>query len=244
MARAERLLSEPPARDLAGFEERLGYHFRDRSLLATALRHASRANEDAVLESNERLEFLGDSVVGLAVAHRLFAAHDEWAEGDLTRGLHGLVDTHALARLATRLALSEVIELGRTELRSGGAVKQRILANAMEAVIGAMFLDGGLDVIGELVERAFPDSFQPGAERTGRDPKTELQELAVACWGDLPRYSLVSDSDIEGDDERFIVEVWLASGQSARGSGRSKRAAERLAAETMLATLPEDEEVR
>ena len=237
-------MSEPPTRDLAGFEERLGYRFRDRSLLATALRHASRANEDAGLDSNERLEFLGDSVIGLVVAHRLFVAHRDRSEGDLTRGLHGLVNTHALARLATQLALSEVIELGRTELRTGGAVKQRILADAMEAVIGAMFLDGGLDIVGEFVGTAFSNSFQPGAQRTARDPKTELQELAVASWGELPDYSLVSDSNIEGDDERFLVEVSLASGHRASGSGRSKRAAEQLAAETMLATLPKDDALR
>lgn len=237
-------MTDPPARDLAGFEERLGYCFRDRALLETALRHSSRANEDPALDSNERLEFLGDSVIGLAVADRLVAAHADWAEGDLTRALHGLVDLHALARLAGRLALSEVIELGRTELQAGGAAKQRILANAMEAVIGAMFIDGGLAVVDALVETAFPGAFQPGAERTGRDPKTELQELAVARWAELPHYRLTEDTGVEGDADRFVIEVGLASGDTARGSGRSKRAAERLAAETMLAKLPEQQEGR
>lgn len=230
------------ARDLDGFEQRLGYRFGNRGLLETALRHSSRAGEDATLESNERLEFLGDSVVGLAVAHRLFLAHPEWAEGDLTRALHSRVDKDALARLAGALALADVLELGRTELQSGGAGKPRILANAMEAVIGAMFLDGGLEPVVRLVERAYGDAFVPGAARTGRDPKTELQELAVARWGELPRYELVDDTGIEGDDERFEVEVRVVNGASARGVGRSKRAAERLAAETLLARLPTGDE--
>jgi ribonuclease-3 len=233
---------EGSARDLGAFEQRLGYRFRDRALLATALRHSSRANEDPALESNERLEFLGDSVIGLAVAHRLFGAHPEWAEGDLTRALHSLVDKRALARLARRLQLAEVLELGRTELLSGGAGKQRILANAMEAVIGAVFIDGGLSAVDALVEASFADAFEPGVERTGRDPKTELQELSVARWGALPRYSLFDDSGVEGDEDRFAVEVELPSGETAHASARSKRAAERLAAETMLALLPEEED--
>jgi len=237
-------VSDESGRDLDGFEQRLGYRFADRELLATALRHSSRANEDPGTESNERLEFLGDSVVGLAVAHRLFAAHPEWAEGDLTRGLHSRVDKPALARLASSLELARVLELGRTELHSDGRSKPSILANAMEAVIGAMFLDGGLAAVDRFIESAFAEAFQSGAPRTARDPKTELQERAVALWGALPGYKLVADSGVEGGSERFEVEVEVGSGERTRGTGRSKRLAERAAAERMLATLPEVEEGR
>lgn len=235
-------MSESQVRDLAAFEARLGYRFRDRGLLEQALRHASRANEDPGQGSNERLEFLGDSVVGLVVAHRLFEAHDSWQEGDLTRALHGLVDQHALAGLARELRLVDVLELGRTEQQSGGANKLSIQANAMEAVIGAVFLDGGLEPVVELVDRCHAAAFAPGAARTGRDPKTELQERAVAYWGELPQYRLMDDSLIEGDEDRFAVEVEVGSGQRARSSGRTKRAAERLAAETLLGLLRDPEQ--
>ena len=125
--------------------KRTGARASDRvRLLELALRHASRRSEEPSLESNERLEFLGDSVVGLVVAHRLFEAHPEWAEGDLTRALHSLVDKPSLARLAGELGLGEVIELGGTELRTSGAGKPSILGDAMEAVIGAVYLDAGL----------------------------------------------------------------------------------------------------
>lgn len=230
-------MSEATVRDLDALEARLGYRFRDRSLLETALRHSSRANEEPALVSNERLEFLGDSVVGLVVANRLYAAHPDWPEGDLTRGLHQLVDTRSLARLAERLGLAEGLELGRTEQQTGGARKQRVLANAMEAVLAAIFLDGGLEAADGLVAEAFSDAFSPGAKRTERDPKTALQEWTMARWGELPTYEHVGDSGVDGDDERFSVEVQATDGQCCRGVGRSKRAAERAAAKRLMALL-------
>lgn len=230
-------MSVPTQGDLDALEARLGYRFVDRSLLETALRHASRANEEPQLASNERLEFLGDSVVGLVVAHRLYAAHADWPEGDLTRALHQLVDTRSLARLAEQLVLADALELGRTERQTGGARKQRVLANAMEAVFAAMFLDGGLPAVEPLIASAFAEAFTPGAKRTGRDPKTALQELSTARWGELPRYEHVEDLGIDGHEERFGVEVVVADGQRGRGTGRSKRAAERVAAEMLMAAL-------
>ena len=232
-------MSAIATRDLDALEARLGYRFVDRGLLETALRHASRANEDPPLESNERLEFLGDSVVGLVVAHRLYAAHPDWPEGDLTRGLHQLVDTRSLANLAERFGLADALELGRTEQQTGGSRKQRVLANAMEAVLAAIFLDGGLSPVDTLVGDAFAEAFQPNAARTARDPKTALQEETMARWGELPRYEHVSDSGLEGDEARFAAEVRVADGQRCGGVGRSKRAAERAAAEQMLARWEE-----
>jgi len=227
-------LSDPPARDLAAFEAGLGYCFRDRGLLEQALRHASRANEEPDLGSNERLEFLGDSVVGLVVAHRLYRAHASWEEGDLTRALHSLVDQRALAGLAGQLRLPGELELGRTEQHSGGASKSSIQANAMEAVIGAMYLDGGLSAITSFVGRVFSDALKADAPVVARDPKTELQERAMASRGEFPTYRALSDSEIEGDDDRFTVEVLLCGVALSSGIGRTKRAAEKQAAERAL----------
>lgn len=235
-------MSTEAPRDLEGFETRLGYAFKKRELLETALRHASRANEVPGLVSNERLEFLGDSVVGFVVAHRLYEAHPGWEEGALTRALHALVDKRAHATLAEDLGLGQVIELGRTarSQKAGEAGRRNILANAMEAVIGAMYLDGGETPVGELMERCFPAAFEAGTAAPGRDPKTELQEACVAHFGELPRYSLVADNGIDGDDARFEMEVRLpnSDASTARGIGRSKRLAERIAAEAALRALP------
>lgn len=234
-------MSTQARRDLEGFETRLGYAFKKRELLETALRHASRANEVPGLVSNERLEFLGDSVVGLVVAHRLYEAHPGWEEGALTRALHALVDKRAHATLAEDLGIGQVIELGRTvrSQEAGEAGHRNILANAMEAVIGAMYLDGGEAPVGALIERCFPAAFKEGTAAPRRDPKTELQEACVAHFGELPRYSLVADNGIEGDEARFEIEVRLpnADASTARGIDRSKRLAERIAAESALRAL-------
>lgn len=235
-------VSSVDARDLKGFETRLGYAFKNRELLEMALCHASRANEVAGLASNERLEFLGDSVVGLAVANLLYAAHPGWEEGALTRALHALVDKRAHATLAEDLGLGQVIELGRTarSQEAGETGRRNILANAMEAVIGAMYLDGGEPPVTELMERCFPAAFEAGTAAPRRDPKTELQEACVARFGELPRYSLVADNGIDGDNARFEMEVRVPSPDSstAHGVGRSKRLAERIAAKSALRALP------
>jgi len=233
--------------ELAAFEARIGHVFRDRDLLATALRHASRAFEIEGAESNERLEFLGDAVIGLVVAHRQFAAHPSWGEGELTRATHALVDERAHARLALELGLLDVVEIGATVRGSAQAARagagsaepgmRRILANALEAVIGAMYLDGGLEPVFQLVDRVFAKAFSPQAEPPARDPKTALQEATMARFGELPRYAIVGDSGVEGDDARFEVEVALPDGTRERGIARSKRLAERAAAQVALGAL-------
>ena len=127
-------------------ETALGYRFERRALLEDALRHSSYAHErdDGLLRDNERLEFLGDAVLGLAVAHGFYEAKPDWQEGDLSRGLHALVEGRSLACLARRFDLGSMIRLGRTEETSKGWDKDSILANAMEAIIGAIYLDGGI----------------------------------------------------------------------------------------------------
>jgi ribonuclease-3 len=226
---------EPAA--LAELERALGHVFADRDLLATALRHSSQAHEDGDGDSNERLEFLGDSVIGMVVAELLFRAHPDWAEGDLTRALHALVDKGSLAQQARRLEVGPQLALGRTERQSDGHSKDRILADALEALVGAMYLDAGLEPVVALAKRVFAASFVPGAPRAERDAKTELQETAMKESGELPSYSVVQDSGVEGDEERFLVDVRLAGEALGSGIGRSKRKAEQQAAQAALSQL-------
>ncbi len=222
---------------LAALESAIGHCFLDRDLLAVALRHASFANEAGDLASNERLEFLGDSVIGMVVAHLLYQAHGDWDEGDLTRGLHRLVDRRALAALGRRLDLGALLQLGRTELQSGGEQKESILADATEAIIGAMYLDGGVAPVMAFARNVFRDALAADAPRVERDAKTALQERVMADGGSLPRYEVVEDSQVEGDEERFAVLVRVAGEMAGRATGRSKRVAEKRAARAALDSL-------
>ncbi|MDE0884693.1 MAG: ribonuclease III [Myxococcota bacterium] len=229
---------EPRSRpNLAELEARLGYSFHDRSLLETALRHASRAYEEPGTESNERMEFLGDAVIGLVVAHSLYEAHPAWEEGDLSRALQQLVDRPAFAALALRLELAPHLQLGRTELQSGGDAKESILANAMEAVVGALHLDGGLEAVRELVQRVYGEALGEGAPRPPVDVKTRFQEEVMARHGEFPRYELLADSGVEGDHSRFTTRAVVRDEYWGSGSGRTKRAAEFAAAQEGLARL-------
>ncbi len=219
---------------LESLEDALEYRFRNRKLLENALRHSSFTHDNGGIKNNERLEFLGDSVIGLAVAHALYDAQPEWDEGDLTRALHALVEGRSLAVLARSIELGSAIKLGRTEHQSEGREKNSILADAMEAVIGAMYLDGGLRAITSFVGRVFSDALKADAPVVARDPKTELQERTMASQGEFPTYRALSDSEIEGDDDRFAVEVLLCGIALSSGIGRTKRAAEKQAAKSAL----------
>jgi ribonuclease-3 len=221
-------------------EAALGYRFVRRALLEDALRHSSYANERSSqqatrVEDNERLEFLGDAVLAIVVAHALYRAQPEWREGELSRALHALVEGRSLVKLARSFELGSAIRLGSTERASGGQEKASILENAMEAVVGAIYLDGGLDAAASFVEAAFGEALTADAAPVRRDPKTEFQERVMADEGCFPEYRVVTDSLVEGDEERFTVEVVLHGKPLARGVGRTKRAAERLAAADALA---------
>ena len=222
---------------LAVLEKKLGYHFQDRQLLETALHHASYAHEQPGVASNERLEFLGDAVIGVVVAQLLFAAHPDWAEGDLTRGLSNLVDQQALAQLGRDLEIGPALRLGRAEQASSGETKDSILADGVEAVLAAMFVDGGLEPVIELARRTFSWALAKDAPRVQADPKTRFQESIMARYGEFPDYELVRDSEMEDDEERFTARVLVRGKRWAEGCGRSKRAAERAAAEAALASL-------
>jgi len=227
---------------LAALEKRLGHSFQDPELLRTALRHSSHANEHATGESNERLEFLGDAVIGLVIGEMLFRAQPDWQEGELTRGLHRLVDKAGCAKLARALGLGALLELGRTEEQSDGANKDSILANAFEAVMGALFLDGGLAAVTSFSLDAYSHEWEQGMPPAERDAKTLLQERVMAQHGAFPRYELVSDSRIEGAEQRFTSRVLFQEETLGTGRGRTKRGAEFEAARRALEGLPEPED--
>ncbi len=230
-------MDQEESEDLAPLERQLGHRFRDRSLLQLALRHSSWAHEAGGLESNERLEFLGDAVIAVVVAHLLFEANPSWREGDLTRGLQQLVDRRALAAMARELGVAEALLLGRTEHQSGGREKESILADAMEAILGALYLDAGLEPVSALVRSVYGEAVREDAPPVAPDPKTRFQESVMARHGEFPCYELVHDSAIEGDNARFTVRARVGGEAWGEGVGRTKRAAERAAAEVALARV-------
>jgi ribonuclease-3 len=225
---------DPADGDAADLAALLGHSFRDPGLLRTALTHPSRAWEEGGGRGNERLEFLGDAVLDLVVAEHLFAARPDWSEGDLTRARAALVNSRTLAARAHALGVAHFARLGRTEERSGGARKDRVLANLFEALVGALYLDGGLGAVRSFVERALGPGLGAGERVPEADPKTRFQEWAHLRLQTTPSYRPVSDSGVENDERRFSVEVLVAGEAWGRGTARTKRAAERAAAEDAL----------
>jgi ribonuclease-3 len=226
-------LNDTPITPVDEVAERTGYRFQDEKLLEVALTHPSAAYERDRSGGNERLEFLGDAVLDLAVARSLFSAHPDWREGDLTRARASMVNTRSLARRARHLGLGELMRLGRTEVKSGGERKERVLANLFEAVVAAIYLDGGMEPVFALVERVFGGEIRSSA-LLEQDPKTRFQEWAHAQLRETPRYRLVSDSGVEEAEDRFAVAVDVAGACWGEGIGRSKRIAELAAAGAAL----------
>lgn len=220
--------------DLAVLEERLAYRFQNHDLLLTALQHSSYANERRAVMSNERLEFLGDSVIGLVIAHLLYEAHPDWPEGDLSRALHSLVNEGALADLGRSLGIGAFLRLGPTEVLSGGSEKAGIVADSVEAVLGAMYLDGGLAPVVRFAKRVFQKPLARDAAPVPRDPKSRLQEELMAEQGSFPTYECIRDTGIDGDESRFTVRVLFGGVCLGEGTARRKRNAERKAAAAAL----------
>lgn len=224
-------MSESSERDsIEGLSEAIGYEFEDSELAVLALSHPSYAHELDGSRGNERLEFLGDAVLDLVVSEVQFGLHPDWSEGDLSRSRAALVNKDALAARARSVGLERFVKLGRTERRSGGQHKDSVLANCLEAIIGAIYLDGGLPVVRDWIESAFDDGFAAESSPERRDPKTMFQEWAHARMQATPDYRTTRDSGIENDEERFTVEAMLNGDVWGVGVGRSKRVAERAAA--------------
>jgi ribonuclease-3 len=224
-------LSQHSERDsIEGFAETIGYEFEDPALAELALSHPSYAHELDGSRGNERLEFLGDAVLDLVVSELQFQLHSDWSEGDLSRSRAALVNKVALATRARSIGLDRFVKLGRTERRSAGQGKDSVLANCLEAVIGAIYLDSGLTAVRAWVERVFNDGFAAGSTPERRDAKTRFQEWAHARLQATPHYRTARDSGVENDEERFTVEAVVDDEVWGVGAGRSKRVAERVAA--------------
>ena len=236
---------QPEEADLHLLEDVLGYRFADRRLLDRAVTHSSYAHETPGSESNETMEFLGDSVIGLAVSHMLFEAKPEWREGELTRSLHGVVEGRSLAGAARRLDVGRHLKLGRTERQSSGQEKDSILEDAMEAIFAALYLDGGLEPVVELARELFGQALSVDAPAVERHPKMRLSERVMQEHGVVPRYHTLMDSEVADDESRFEVAVTVDEREIARGRGRTKRAAETEAARMghrhLFASEDEDE---
>lgn len=218
---------------LAALQQRLQHTFRDPGLLVQALTHRSFSGEH-----NERLEFLGDSVLNLAVAGLLYERLADQAEGDLSRVRANLVKQETLHQLALGLGLSEVIRLGEGEARSGGSKRPSILADALEAVIGAVYLDEGFAPAQTLVRRLFQEvEITPQMQAAAKDPKTELQEWLQGRRMKLPVYRVAGTLGA-AHKQTFEVECEIPDlGQTERGIGASRRAAEQAAAAAILMAL-------
>ena len=218
--------------DLARLEGLLGHRFRDPELFITALSHPSYSYETDGSRGNERLEFLGDAVLGMWVVALLYEAHPEWEEGSLSRARSALVSGRSFAQRSRDLGLGEFLLLGRGEIASGGHEKESILANALEALAGAVYLDAGAEAVRGLVERLFGEDIRNS--QAVQDPKTAFQEWAQAEHLTLPEYQLLEDNGIENHAKRFHVEVRVGEETYGSGVGRTQRAAEREAAEDAL----------
>ena len=223
-------------REFEVLEERLGYRFRDRGLLEHALTHRSHAHEDVsggVLD-NESLEFLGDAVVGFVIAEMLFRDFPQFGEGQKSKVKAALVSTSALAAMADRLSLGRYLLLGRGEEKTGGRQKQALLADTCEALVAAVYLDGGLEEARRLVlSELAPDIAQVRSPEFLRDYKSALQERAQSAGQPRPEY-VVGDVSGPDHDRVFRVEVRVGATALGEGSGRTKKEAEQQAARQAL----------
>jgi len=220
-------------------EKKLNYTFRNTALLEEALRHSSYANEHraAHIHSNERLEFLGDSVLGFVTAEFLFCQHPDMPEGDLTRIRAALVCEQSLYEVARKLQLGQHLKLGKGEESGGGRERTSILADAVEAIFAAVYLDGGIEEASALIHRVLLDAEREEAvEERRRDYKTTLQERVQRKAGQELAYRMIGE---QGPDhaKTFQAEVLLNGVSIGTGFGHSKKEAEQAAAKDALAQM-------
>jgi ribonuclease-3 len=229
------------ARESQELQDSLGIAFREPALLAQALFHRSYLNEapEEDIESNERLEFLGDAVLGLVISEKLYQDYPGLSEGHLSQIRSHLVRWDTLASAAQRVGLGDYLVLGHGEEISGGRGRPSNLAGALEALIGATFLDGGLKRAQKLILQLLkPDLAEIASRGAAADSKSEFQHVAQTRWREIPEYRIVSS---EGPDHAklFSVEVLVGNRVMGRGQGRNKKQAELNAAGQALESLPE-----
>jgi ribonuclease-3 len=223
------MISESQESELDKLCKTLGYRFQHPELLLQAFRHASYVNEQAAesnLEDNERLEFLGDAVLDLAISHLLMERFENAEEGVLSKYRAAVVDEAGLYQVALRLRLGAYLLLGKGEEQSGGREKPSILANSVEALLGALYLDAGFDTCKGVIRRLFSSSLKRvGTQEMIHDFKSLLQEYTQASYKTLPRYHLVKESG-PAHDKTFIVALTLNGERLGEGEGKSKKEAE------------------
>ncbi len=228
--------------DLSSLEHQLGYRFKNIDFLRESLQHSSYVNEqrDPALRDNERLEFLGDAVLDLVITHILMKHFPESREGDLSRMRATIVNESQLSLVAQGLNLGQHLLLGRGEALSNGQEKSSILADALEAVIAAVYLDGGLEAGFEVIERQFSEIIsQLGDKLAVEDFKSRLQELVQVRYRTIPHYEVVAESGPD-HDKTFEVSLSIGSFLTTHGTGKSKKAAEQAAAGVALEKLEEE----
>jgi len=220
-----------PGRDFDRLERLLGYEFTRQDLLERALTHRSHANENraGAGADNEKLEFLGDAVLDLVVGHLLMEAHPSLSEGELSVTRAQVVSEAGLSELAAELGLGEFLRLGRGEERTGGRQKPSLLADALEAVVAAVYLDGGFEASRRLVERLLARRLQAIDASGFHDFKTRLQESAQARLKSTPEYRVVGEAGPD-HDKTFEVGVYIKDREWGRAAGKSKKEAEQRAA--------------
>jgi ribonuclease-3 len=228
-----------PEERLAALEQRIAVTVSNKALALTAITHKSYCNEhkELVLEDNERLEFLGDAVVDLAIGHRLMERFPRADEGELSKLRALIVNEEGLGRIGRALGLGEVLLLGRGEELTGGRDKVSLIADATEAVIGAMFLSDGMGAVMPFIDRVFAEALDGVAEgRQGQDYKSLLQEEGQSRFKASPRYRVVGETGPD-HEKIFEIEVSIGGETFARSSGRSKKEAEQAAAKDTLVIL-------
>ena len=219
--------------DLLAFQARIGHTFRQPALLVRAVTHSSISSPTR--PDNQRLEFLGDRVLGLVMSEALLSADGQATEGQLAPRFNALVRKETCAEVAREVGLGDVLKLGRSEMLSGGRRKEALLGDALEAVIAAAYLDAGFDAAKALVLRLWGGRIG-AVETDARDPKTSLQEWAQARGMKPPAYTELGRT---GPDHapQFTVEVTLDTGEAERASANTKRAAEQAAARALLSRM-------
>lgn len=232
-------LSAERADRLRDWLRRLGAVGLDLGLVEQALTHRSSVFEKGVAgdrSDNERLEFLGDAVIGLVVAEHLYEAHPNQPEGELTRLKSRLVSRSTMGRLAYDLGFGEYVVLGKGEVKGGGRERLSILGNALEALVGCVYLSRGLGDTRDFIGRIWSDEFRQVDTSSAIDPKSELQELIQAAQRERPNYQIVHEEGPD-HDKRFVSRVSSGGVVLGEGSGRSKREAEQAAAAQALALV-------
>jgi ribonuclease-3 len=228
-------------KDPSEIEQQLQYKFRDKNLLVEALRHSSYVNElaDSNLRDNERLEFLGDAVLNLIVGHILMHRYPDIKEGELSRSRANLVNESQLAEMARSFELGAYILLGRGEIQTHGREKNSILADTYEAIVAAVYLDGGFDAAFKIIEANFLQLINELHSAVNNyDYKSRLQEMLQVGQGSVPKYSIIREEGPD-HDKTFWIEL-KAVDIETQGSGKSKKAAEQDAARKALEILEKE----